>query len=77
MTVIVRGFADGVKRFEESLIDPSPAELRESAHKHAILMFDSGLQMIEFEFPELPESDRFLRFGTDPSRMVDPIAVDL
>lgn len=33
--------------------------------------------MFEIEFLNEPEAERFLRFGTDPEPMREPVAVDL
>lgn len=48
------------------------------AAKHAKAMVAHELHMIEIEFLDEPNPlERFFRFGTDPSGMVIPIAVDL
>lgn len=76
----IRGFAAGVKQFED-LVDVEEFELArilpELAEKHAALAAHE-LQMIEIEFLDEPNPlERFFRFGTDPSGMVMPIQIDL
>jgi hypothetical protein len=80
--VIVRGFVDGVMKFEDRVeIDPDNdgdyATLYALAAKHAAEIGDQP-HMIEFEFLDEPDPlDRFFRFGTDPRGMVVPIAIAL
>lgn len=75
--IVVRGFMDGVKQFEE---------LHELGHddEEAIsaLAFDNvqrvggpdSLHIIEIEFLDEPDiNQRFFRIGTDPSLMVIPL----
>lgn len=86
MTVIVRGFGDGVKRFEVVMLVPdTPEELSESigraiqdaAMSHIARVAMYKRHMLELEFVGLPESERYFRFGTDPAGMVQPIAISL
>lgn len=78
--IAVRGFIRGVVQFEEAM-DADAVDLETLAEKHAkrLLALPGGdRHMIEVEF--LDESDqmqRFFRFGTDPSRMVRPIAISM
>lgn len=75
----VRGFVHGIRIFEErvSVGDGNlDAVVSEMATRHATLL-DSTQHMIEIEFlDELNPERRFFRCGTDPSGMVDPVAVD-
>jgi hypothetical protein len=77
----IRGFTRYVKQFEDRVeIDSEDLEnlVPSLAEKHATAMAGHTLHMIEIEFlDELDPMDRFFRFGTDPSRMVVPIEIDL
>jgi len=79
--VAIRGFADNKILFEDR-VDLQEAELAELlpalAEKHGEAMAEHALHMIEIEFlDEANVNERFFRFGSDPSGMVDPLAVDL
>jgi hypothetical protein len=76
-----RGWKPGAKEcaFEER-VEVSEAELEtvlpRLADRHLKMLAAGG--MVEVEFLDEPDVNRrFFRFGTDPSRMVRPIAVDL
>lgn len=79
--VIIRGWSGSVLMFEDRLyLEPvSPDRvttgplIMQMAERHAAILGE--VHMIEFEFTELPESERFFRFGTDPTRMVQPAVV--
>lgn len=79
--VIIRGWSGGVLAFEDGVyIEPVAVDrvttgplIYEMVERHAALL--GAVHMIEFEFPELPESERFLRFGTDKTGIVDPVAL--
>lgn len=72
-----RGFVDGTVLFEEFVeVEDAAIEtlLPDLAEKHATAMAEHELHMIEIEFLDEPDQQqRFFRFGTDPSRMVDPL----
>lgn len=77
--VIVRGWSGSVLQFEEGLnmdepSNLSPAQIYAMVERHVSAL--GPLHGIEFEFPELPEAERFFRFGTDPTGMVKPAVVD-
>jgi len=77
--VVVRGFANGVRMFEEK-IDVADEDIDELiprlAEKHAERMAPHKRHMIEIEFPDDPNpEERFFRFGTDPSGMRRPIGL--
>jgi len=76
--VIIRGYRDNVLIVEDrAVIDEELTELEALAEIHAHLLKD-GPCMIEVEFLDEPDvQQRFIRFGTDPRRMVKPLAVDL
>jgi len=78
LVLIVRGFGDGIRVFEERHeIDPSDLEdtIAKLAVDHMDVLKFYDRYMLEFEFPQYPEEERFLRFGTDPRRMVLPTGV--
>jgi hypothetical protein len=81
MRLAIRGFAGYLKKFEDRIeIDPDDIErlIPALAEKHGEALAAHRLHMIEIEFlDELDPMDRFFRIGTDPSRMVVPIAIDL
>lgn len=77
----IRGFVGRTVRFKER-IDVEESELDtvvpRLAEKHAAAMASHALHMIEIEFLDEPDPNtRFMRFGTDPSGMVDPHKIDL
>ena len=78
--LVIRGFARGKRQFEDRVeVDGEQfdAVISALATKHAAAMAAHELHMIEVEFLDAPESERFFRFGTDPSGMVIPIRVNL
>jgi hypothetical protein len=80
LRIIVRGYGDGAKVFEDAVtIEDAAMErvIERMAETHAAALSKYAAHMLEFEFPDAPEDDRFLRFGSDPSRMVMPVAVRL
>ena len=80
--IIVRGFKRAGKRralifqrhykFEAWAIPPFEAVIEPE-----LALLRAGPHMIEFEFPDLPEAERFFRMGTDPSMMTLPIALKI
>jgi len=78
--VIIRGYGDGVKVFEDRAdIDDAALErvVGKMAEVHMRTLCKYEVHMLEFEFLDAPEDERFLRFGTDPRGMVMPIKVNL
>jgi hypothetical protein len=78
LRVVVRGFAYGELQFEDplELDEESFGDLvPELAEKHGAALAEHRLHMIEIEFPDDPPSERFFRFGTDPTGMICPIEV--
>ena len=77
LNIIVRGYADGDLIFTES-ITCDETTLDKIAERHMNRMALYPRHMIEIEFPDEPDPlQRFFRFGTDPSGMVQPIGIDL
>jgi hypothetical protein len=77
MRVRVRGYAGRQLIFQE-IIEVEPEVLDKVAFKHITQMVKYPRHMIEVEFlDELDPAQRFFRFGTDPSRMVEPVAFNL
>jgi hypothetical protein len=77
----IRGYAAGKIQFEDR-VDLNSAEIEQLvpglAEKHATAMAEHRLHMIEIEFLDEPNpNERFFRMGTDPSRMVLPLEIDL
>jgi hypothetical protein len=76
-----RGWKTGVMKcaFEER-VEVSDAEIESVlprlAEKHAEMLAAGGMVEVEF-LDETDVKQRFFRFGTDPARMVRPIAIDL
>jgi hypothetical protein len=80
MRLVIRGYRDGVLRFEETATvgeDTIDTVIPEMVARHAAILGD-GPSMIELEFPDVPDvTQRFFRLGTDPSLMKDPVEIDL
>lgn len=81
INLAIRGFAGAKKQFED-VIEIDEASLNKLlpalAKKHAQALASHELHMIEIEFLDEPDQkQRYFRFGTDPSGMVKPIAIDL
>lgn len=73
MRIIVRGYGDGKLVLEEQLEFNNPEDLAVDAIRQVETVQSYELHMLEIEF--LDETDplqRFKRFGTDTSRMVQP-----
>ena len=45
--------------------------------KNARAMVAGEIDMVELEFPDLPESERFFRIGTNPEGMRLPVEISL
>jgi hypothetical protein len=78
LKLVIRGFGDGAKVFEDRVeIDSADLESAVGRLAEAQLkqLLPYSLHMLEIEFPDAPENERFLRFGTDPRRMVEPVMV--
>ena len=76
--VIVRIYVGKTLRFQEYVEAKHEREFREHAAKHMAMI---GAQdqpfMIEIEFLDEPDiMQKFLRFGSDPAGMVQPIPAD-
>lgn len=73
----IRGYAGGKLEFEDTVTVPvSGLEdvIAPLAEKHAQALASQEKMMIEIEFLDEPDpNERFFRFGTDPSRMVQPV----
>jgi hypothetical protein len=69
--VIVRCYIDGKLRFTDKS-KVKAIDFEAMVNKHAAAAGDRPL-MIEVEFLDQPEPQRFLRFGTDPRGMVMPM----
>jgi hypothetical protein len=72
--IIIRGFANGKKVFEE---EHDEETLNEETAKRQLMRLTkiSTKIMLEIEFPDLPMDQRFLRIGSDKRGMVDPIQI--
>ena len=80
LNIAVRVFVDGQRITEQHLTLPTwelERLIGEIADRHIGLIKKKGsdIFMVEFEFVDAPTSERFLRFGTDPRCMVQPMAV--
>jgi hypothetical protein len=78
--LVIRGFAHGKLQFEDHTVvdaDNFVTLISSLATKHAAAMAAHELHMIEIEFLDAPENERFCRFGTDPSGMTIPIRINL
>lgn len=78
VSLAIRGYADGEQKFEDQVeLDAADERyIHLLAIKHAEALMKSELHMIEFEFLNEPDPmKRFLRFGTDTSRMVAPVKI--
>jgi hypothetical protein len=75
--VIARGWGEEAKLLFEDTLVLDELELQNIlpavAERHARILADHPKHMLEFEFLDCPDPlQRFLRFGTDPTRMVQP-----
>lgn len=78
MKVVIRGWGDGQLIFKDTMdteaADVDPAALA-ALHGQKLERYEK--HMIEFEWcDELDPMQRYTRFGTDASMMVQPLAVN-
>lgn len=79
----VRGWKNGVLAFAEAHtfkgeFNELGEDISTMAARQIARVADAPLHMIEIEFMDEPDQKkRFCRFGTDRSRMVAPVAVEL
>jgi hypothetical protein len=74
--VAIRGFLGPALVFQSILAmagDDIPEEMQQ-AHMRA--MMKGEIDMLEIEFLDYSGPERFIRFGTNPELMVDPIEID-
>jgi hypothetical protein len=74
----VRGYGNGNLIFDQKLnVEDTDLDHVAAAQMERLLPYrDSNMVEIEF-LDELDPKQRFFRFGTDPSRMVQPHAINL
>ena len=73
---MIRGYGNGELLFEKE-IDPDKLD-PQVAQGHIDTVAEYEFSMIEMEFLDEPDPmQRFIRFGTDPRRMVDPRIIPL
>ena len=80
MRIAIRGFVGAKLLFEEVVEVPDEADSlpQDVVDKHIARLAPYAAFMIEAEFLDEPNpAVRFICFGTDPSRMVDPVEIDL
>lgn len=77
MKVIFRVWIDG-KLVAREETDGEGAPLAEFQQRHRALVEEDPTKewMVEIEMPELPENERFFRFGTDANGMREPMTLD-
>jgi hypothetical protein len=74
----IRGYGDGQLLFDDSVELVDLDDLEALAVQHTVILSRHESHMIEIEFLDEPDPlKRFLRLGTDPSRMVMPLRVNL
>lgn len=76
--LVIRGFLGRKTVFVQQMEleeDDLHQLLPHLAERHAEEMMDGRLSMIEIEFPDEPEDQRYFRIGVDPSAMVNPMKV--
>lgn len=75
----VRGYGKGALIFQEKVEVACEADLDPLVKEQMERLLPFADQsMVEIEFlDELDPKERYFRFGTDKSRMVSPIAIDL
>jgi len=77
MRVAVRGWGDGRKLFDE-VIDADEEALETIAPRLIQRVIGYKRNMLEIEFLDEPNNnERYFRFGSDPTMMVEPIQVKL
>lgn len=80
MKVVIRGFKHRKLIFEQptELDDSATAKVTERvAADHVNQMIEGRIGMVEIEFCDAPENERFLRIGIEPDGMVIPIALPI
>jgi hypothetical protein len=75
--IAIRGFAKGKRIFQE-IVDADAVDMQQVGRKHVMRMAAYPSHMLEFEFLDEPDPlQRFLRIGTDPNSMVQPMKLKL
>jgi hypothetical protein len=70
-----RVWVDGKLTLEEWIDDPEKAD--PAAGRHAVAALASGKPwLVEIFDPDLPEEEAYIRFGSDPAGMVEPIPLE-
>lgn len=72
--VIARGFLGRTLVFEENV---NETDMEAIVEKHIEKYTAGEVDMFELEFPDAPEEQRFVRFGSNPARMVMPLVIKL
>lgn len=72
----VRLFLDGKLKAELFAVITDGPELYQLIEQF-LEIAGSVPHMIEWEFPDAPEGERFLRIGNDPKLMVEPRAINI
>lgn len=73
----IRGWRRGKLIFDEPLPLSDETDFEKLVKSHMERLGLDQPHMLEFEFLDAPTEARFLRFGTDPTRMREPISLSL